>query len=97
LLAKVYRLLKICRRRCAAYTRTVRKALRDEARAVSRAVRQPFRHREAHARAFRRAVRLPLNAKRIARSTRLLYHRAAKAGRLGLKRARRHVRLFRPA
>ena len=97
LLANVYRLLKICRRRCAAYTRTVRKALRDEARAVSRAVRQPFRHREAHARAFRRAVRLPLNAKRIARSARLLYHRAAKAGRLGLKRARRHVRLFRPA
>ena len=94
LLARVYRLLKIWRRRGAGYARTVRKALRDETRAVSRAVRKPFRRRDAHARAFRRAVRLPLSAKRIARFAKLLYHRATKAGRLGLKRARRHARLF---
>ena len=97
LLAKMYRSLKIWRRRRAGYARAMRKALRGAACAVIRAVRRPLRHREAYARAVRKAVRSQLTAKRIARSAKLFYHRGAKAGRLRLKRVRRHVRLFRPA
>lgn len=97
LLARMYRLLKTWRRRRAGYARSMRKALRGEARAVIRAVRRPLRRRETYARAVRKAVRPQIAAKRIARSAKLLYHRAAKAGRLRMKRVRRRVRLFRPA
>jgi hypothetical protein len=97
LLTRMYRLLKTWRRRRAGYARTMRRALRRDARAVIRAVRRPLRRREAYARAVSKALQPQRSAKRIARSAKLLYHRVAKAGRLGLKRARRRVRLFRPA
>lgn len=97
LLARIYRTLKIWRRRRAGYARTVRYALRRKGRAMIRAIRRPLRRRDAYARTIRRALQPPRAAKRIARSAKLLYHRVAKAGRLRLKRLRRRVRLFRPA
>ncbi len=95
--AILYRSLKRWRRRRAGLARTVRWTIRNAARSLLRAVRRPLRRRVAYARAMSKAFQPQWVFKRIARSTKLVYHRAAKAGRLGLKRMRRRTRLFRAA
>lgn len=85
------------RRRGAGMARTVRWTVRNETRSLMRTVRRPLRRRGAYARAVSKALQPQWTFKRIARSTKLLYHRAAKAGRLGLKRMRRRTGLFRAA
>ena len=97
LLSRVFRAMKMWRRRRAGYARTVRRTLRTEARDAIRVVRRSLRQTETHAQAVRKAVQPQRAFKRVVRSAKLLYHRATKAGRLSLKRARRRVRLFRPA
>lgn len=89
LLARMYRSLKTWRRRRSGYARAIRRALRDEGRAVIRAVRRPLRRRETYARAVRKSLRSRLTAKQAARPARLLFHRAAKALRISVKRIRR--------
>lgn len=97
LLSRVFRSMKIWRRRGGGYARAVRKAVRTEARAAFRAVRKSARHGGASVRTVQRSLHPQRTAKRVLRSAKLLYHRATKAGRLTLKRARRSMRLFRPA
>ena len=85
------------RRRGAGIARTMRWTVRNEARSLMRVVRRPLRRRGAYARAVSKALQPHWIFKRIARSTKLMWHRAAKAGKLGLKRMRRRTRLFRAA
>ena len=96
-LARVYRARKIWGRRLAGYARTMRRTAKHEGRAMGRAVRKSVRRQANDARAVSKAFQPQWVFKRIARSTKLAYHRAAKAGKLGLKRMRRRTRLFRAA
>lgn len=96
-LARIYRTRKMWRRRGAGYARTLRHAVRRDARTALRAVRRPLRKRESYARTLRKALRPPFTTKQLVRSVKLFYHRAAKAGKRGLKRMRRRSRLFRAA
>lgn len=96
LLSRVFRAIKAWRRRRAGYARSLRRTWRTEVRAL-RLARRSVRYTESHARAIRKSVQPQRTVKRVVRSAKLLYHRATKAGRLSLKRARRRVRLFRPA
>ena len=97
LLSRVFRAMKVWRRRRAGYARSVRRTIRTEARGAIRVARRSTRRGRASVRSFRKAVQPQRTLKRLSRSARVLYHRAAKAGRMTLKRARRSVRLFRPA
>ena len=97
LLSRVFRAMKMWRRRRAGYARTMRRRWRTEVRDALRVVRRSVRHSESQARAVRKTVQPQRIVKRVVRSAKLLYHRATKAGRLSLKRARRRVRLFHPA
>ena len=91
------RSLKRWRRRRAGLARTVRWTLRNEARSLTRVVRRALRRRGGYARAASKAFQPKWAFKRIARSAKLVYHRAAKAVKLGLKRVRRRTGLFRAA
>jgi hypothetical protein len=96
-LARVYRARKAWGRHLAGYARTVRRTAKHEGRAMGRAVRKSVRRQANDARAMSKAFQPQWTFKRIARSTKLVYHRVAKAGKLGLKRMRRRTRLFRAA
>lgn len=97
ILAKVYRARKIWGRRLAGYARTMRRTARHEGRAMGRAVRKSVRRQANDALAIGKAFQPQWAFKRIARSTKLVCHRATKAGKLGLKRVRRRTGLFRAA
>ena len=97
LLSRVFRAMKVWRRRRAGYARSVRRTIRTEARGAIRVARRSTRQGSASVRSFGKAMQPQRTLKRLSRSARILYHRAAKIGRMTLKRARRSVRLFRPA
>jgi hypothetical protein len=88
-LVAMYEGLRTWRRRRDAYETTFRKARRRSARAV----RTALQRRQAYARALGKTLRPRVTAKQVTRPAKLLVHRAAKAGRLRLKRIRRSLGL----
>lgn len=89
LLVTMYESLRTWRRRRDAYETVVRKARRRSARAL----RTAWQRQQAYARAFGKALRPSVSAKQVTRPAKLLVHRAAKTGRLRLKRLRRSLGL----
>ena len=88
LLVATYGLLKFWGQRRSAFGRTYRRIRR-----YTRDANKALRHGVADAREVPKRLRPRVSSKQIARPARLLFHRAAKAGRLGLKRIRRRVPL----
>ena len=97
LLITLYRWRKRSRRRFQSRMRTMRWTARHYVRAVRGTMRRAARKRGVYGRAVRHAVWPRVSAKQLARPLKVLYHRATKASRLGVKRIRRRVRTFRTA